>query len=289
MAKRFGGSHSPAKGAREGAKHPYSSARPARAAARVNMLFVAPLPLAIMAFFRPPNELALSLGAFGLLILAAWLTREGLRAQEAYEARKIARRPAMPRKMAGSLLTGLGLGVAAMIDGTIFNALLFGLLGTGLHFAAFGPDPLKNKGMDGIDEFQTDRVARAVEGAEKHLQTMQDAIARLRERQLEARVADFSETARDMFRSIENDPRDLTGARKYLSVYLQGAADATVKFADLYARSHDISARDEYEALLDDLQTNFAAKTRKFLENDRTDLDVEIEVLRERLARQNVI
>lgn len=289
MARRFGGTHSPGKGTAEGAKHPYKGARPARAAARVNMLFLAPLPLAIMAFFRPPNELALSLGAFGLLILAAWLTREGLRAQEAYEARKIARRPALPRKIIASALTGLGLGTAAMIDGSLFNAALFAVLGTALHFAAFGPDPLKNKGMDGLDEFQTDRVARAVEGAEKHLQTMQEAIGRLHERQLEARVADFSETARDMFRSIENDPRDLTGARKYLGVYLKGAADATTKFAELYARNPDLSARDEYEALLDDLQTNFAARTRKFLENDRTDLDVEIEVLRERLSRQNAI
>ena len=55
--------------------------------------------------------------AFGLLILAAWLTREGIIAQEAYDARKIARRPAMPRKIVASLLTGIGLAIPAAAAG----------------------------------------------------------------------------------------------------------------------------------------------------------------------------
>ena len=41
-------------------------------------------------------------------------------------------------------------------------------------------------------------------------------------------------------------------------------------------------------ALLDDLETNFAARTRKSLLDDRSDLTVEIDVLRERLSREGV-
>lgn len=83
-------------------------------------------------------------------------------------------------------------------------------------------------------------------------------------------------------------PRDLTAARKYLVVYLRGAHDATVKFADLYARNQDAQARDDYLALLDDLDQNFAARTAKSLLDDRSDLNVEIDVLRERLSREGV-
>ncbi len=46
-----------------------------------------------------------------------------------------------------------------------------------------------------------------------------------------------------LFRTVEGDPRDLTAARKYLSVYLMGARDATVKFADLYAQNRNTKAR----------------------------------------------
>ncbi len=165
------------------------------------------------------------------------------------------------------------------------------MIGTALHLAAFGLDPpMRDKGMEGIDTFQTDRVARAVNEAEAQLTAMKDAILRARDRELEARVDAFQTTARDMFRTIEDDPRDLTPpARKYLGVYLRGGAtDATAKFADLFARNRDAGARADYEQLLDDLEANFAARTQQLLTDNRTDLDVEIEVLRERLAREGV-
>ncbi|GGD26563.1 5-bromo-4-chloroindolyl phosphate hydrolysis family protein [Sinisalibacter lacisalsi] len=294
MAQRYGGRHSPEPKPGPTPAHPPSQASPyagqvrTKAGGRVNFLFLAPLPLAVRAFFLAPVGLAMTLAAFGLLILAAWLTREGILAQEAYDARKIARRPAIPRKIFASILTGAGLGLAAFADGGVVSAAIFAVLGAVLHGFAFGLDPLKDKGMEGIDTFQTDRVARAVGEAEKHLAAMKDAIQRARDRQLEARVDRFLTTARAMFRTIEDDPRDLTASRKYLSVYLVGARDATAKFADIYARSRSAEARADYLQLLDDLEANFTGKTQKLLIDDRSDLNVEIEVLRERLAREGV-
>ncbi|MBT8409164.1 MAG: 5-bromo-4-chloroindolyl phosphate hydrolysis family protein, partial [Alphaproteobacteria bacterium] len=157
-----------------------------------------------------------------------------------------------------------------------------------LHGFAFGMDPLKDKGVEGVDEFQAGRVARAVDEAEKHLGAMRDAILRANDRKLELRVERFQATARDMFRTVEEDPRDLSAARRYLGVYLLGARDATIKFADIYARSRDQTARDDYVALLDDLEDSFAARTRKMLLGDRSGLDVEIDVLRARLEREGV-
>jgi len=292
MAQRFGGKYSPddapdISGAPQ--KSPFHGQRRSRVGGRVNFLFLAPLPLAFRAFFQDPTGLALNLLAFGTLILAAWLTRDGLLAQEAYEARKIARRPAIPRKMFGSALTGIGLFIAGYAGtDSIASPVLLAIVGTLLHGFSFGVDPLRDKGMEGIDTFQSDRVARVIEGAEKHLAAMSDAIKRAGDRKLEARVAQFQATARDMFRTVEEDPRDLTAARKYLGVYLLGARDATAKFADIYARSSDMKARADYEALLADLEENFAARTRALLLDDRSDLDVEIEVLRERLAREGI-
>ena len=166
--------------------------------------------------------------------------------------------------------------------------LLFGVAATILHSVSFGFDPLKGKGMEGIDTFQQDRVARVVDDAEAHLSAMTDAIKRAGDRQVEARVERFQDTARELFRTVEEDPRDLAGARKYLTVYLQGARDATIKFADVYARTRDAQTLNDFTALLDDLEQNFAARTRKMLLDDRSDLTVEIDVLRERLQREGV-
>lgn len=293
MAQRYGGEHSPTgtpqSQNRPPQPAPFEGARRSRAGGRANLLFFAPLPLIWQAFGDGPVAMALNLLALGTLLLAAWLTREGLLAQEAYEARKVARRPALPRKILGSLLTGGGLALAGWAaTGGIAAPIIYAVVGAVLHMMAFGPDPLSDKGMEGVDHFQNDRVARAIEGAESHLEAMGDAIKRCGDRGLEARVAQFQTAARRLFRTVEEDPRDLTAARKYLGVYLMGARDATIKFSDVYARNRDPEARKDYEALLDDLEQNFAARTERLLLDDKSDLTIEIEVLRDRLQREGV-
>lgn len=287
MAERFGGKYSPGSAPRP--RTPEARRR-SRVGARVNFLFMAPFAMLLVAFQLEPLGMFLKLLAFGIMMLAAWLTREGLRAEDAYEARRVAKRPAIPRKLFGSVLTGTGLAVAGLDPDTfgLLNPLLYFILGTVLHFIAFGPDPMSDKGTEGMNEFQADRVARVVDEAERHLAAMKDAIRRARLPALERRVDEFVETARAMFRVVEEDPRDLTSARRFLSVYLLGARDATVQFADLYARSQNEEARKDYEALLNDLESSFAQKTEKLLLDDKSTLDVEIEVLRDRLEREGV-
>jgi hypothetical protein len=283
MSQRFGGRFSP----NAQTTAPQTIARPHPVGARVNMLFLLPFLFAIKAFFQEPIGLALNLLAFGLLMLAAWLTREGVLAHAAYEARAIARRPAIPRKIFAAALTGGALGLATFAGGPA-AAVILAAFGATLHVMAFGPDPLRDKGMEGIDSFQTERAAHAVKEAESHLSAMQDAIRRSGDRALAQRVERFAATIRPLFRAVENDPRRLSAARRYLGIYLVGARDATVKFSDLYARSKDANARTAYEALLDDLEGRFDQRREALLADDRGALDIEIEVLRERLAREGL-
>lgn len=286
MAQRYGGKYSPGASGNPPGSAPRGPENPAkhRAGFRSWLLFITPFLFLIPAFFSRTSNLFLELGAGGVLLLAAWLTREGLLAEAAYNARRVTRRPALPRKIAGSLMTGVGLaiGTVTWAPGFLYP-VLFGLAGASLHFGAFGPDPMADKGMAGVDPFQTDRVARAVDEAEAHLKAMKSAILRAGDRQIEARVDRFASTARTMFRTIEGDPRDLTSARKYLSVYLMGARDATMKFADVYAQNRDPAVRASYDALLTDLETNFASRTQALLTDNHADLDIEIAVLRDRL------
>ena len=294
MARKIGGRYSP--GGRSGgqgggpatsAPVDWSKAKPTPAGAMVNALFFLPVPFAVRAFWAEPTGLALNLAAFALLILAAWLTREGVIAHAAYNARRVARRPAIPRKIFGAVLTGAGLAVGG-ITGGIVPAAIFAVLGAALHLAAFGPDPLRDKTPDGIDSAQSDRVARAVDEAEAHLRAMRERLVKLGDRQLLAQLDAFQTNARALFRTVENDPRTLSTARRYLGVYLLGARDATDRFADLWARNPDAQARDDYAALLADLDSNFAARQQALLTADRTALDIELEVLRDRLAREGV-
>jgi len=290
MAKRFGGKYSP-----DGSdtdmpeRAAYDRARVDPVGARANLMFLPAVPMVFLALNDGAIGLTLGLVSAGILTLGAWLLRGGLLAEAAYRDRKVARRPAIPRKLFSAVLTGVGIGIAAYrSEPGLVAPILFGAASLGLHIAAFGLDPMRDKGMEGIDTFQQDRVARVVDEAENHLRAMTDAMKRAEDRQMERRLEQFQTVARDLIRTVEEDPRDLTAARKYLGVYLMGARDATVKFADIYGRSRDAKARADYATLLDDLSDNFAARTRKLLVEDRSDLNIEIDVLRDRLQREGV-
>lgn len=297
MAKRFGGRFSPqprdeSNDARSGDLPRSSRAEPGEIRhpleARTSWITIAGIPFLVQAFFQPPLTMATCLAGFGLLASGMWMTREGLQAEAAYEARRVARRPSIPRKMFGAVLTGLGLAVGSYHPGAAVSAVIIGVVGTVLHFLSFGADPMKDKGMEGVDTFQQDRAARIVEEGEEYLRGMRDAILRTGDRRLEARVHMFGATARELFRRIEENPADIPNVRRYLGVYLMGARDATVKFSDLYSQTRDPDTRREFEELLNDLETNFAARTRQLIEGSRTNLDIEVQVLRDRLAREGI-
>ncbi|WP_406648817.1 5-bromo-4-chloroindolyl phosphate hydrolysis family protein [Aliisedimentitalea scapharcae] len=293
MAKRYGGQYSPDDSRSEPdqdiSRTGYAGAQVDPVGVRANLMFIPAIPLVFTSLNDGATGLAIGLGAAGAWVLGAWLLREGLRAEVAFNARRVAKRPAIPRKIFSSVLTGVGTALAAYkSDPTLVAPLIYGGAAVALHLTAFGLDPLSDKGVEGIDQFQQNRVARAVDEAETYLGAMSDAIRRAGDRRLETRVEQFQTVARDLFRTVEEDPRDLTAARKYLTVYLMGARDATVKFADIYVRSGDAQARTDYETLLDDLEQNFAARNRKMLLEDRSDLTIEIDVLRDRLQREGI-
>ena len=297
MSQKFGGKYSPSDATSGENTPPVNAFRNRRVAPsylRANLLFIAPLPLLFSGIGELRSGDALGMigefGALAVLLLSAWLLREGMKAEAEYEARKIARPPAIPRKAFAAALSGLGVFAAAWLGWgqPIISAGIFGMLASGAHVFTFGLDPMKKKGLANFNEFDTDRVARAVEKAEVTLAELNVAAERIGDRPLEARIERFGASVRDLFRAVEEDPRDLTRARKFLGVYLTGAKDATVKFADLYSRNRSNEAREDYVALISDLETSFNSHRKVLLLDDREDLDIEIEVLRDRLNQEGL-
>lgn len=309
MAQRFGGKYSPG-GRPAGADPAAPVGAPAspfrgRAASRVDVralsMFLWPTPLLFAALGAlgsvAPFRMALLLLSYAALMLGAWMLREGQRAEAAYEARAIARPPAFPRKIAAAVLSGAGVALAAWLGGDaggvlefggqLVGGIAFGLLTIGAHVLAFGIDPLRAKGVgETLASGELDRVAEALERAEGRLAEIERLAHTMRDREIDSRVTSLNATVRDMIKMVEKDPRDLGRARRYLNVYLTGAEEATRKFAENRQRLADPALRVEYLALLTDLEGSFDRGREALLVDDRTDLEVEIEVLRERLAQE---
>lgn len=284
MSNRFGGRFSP--GSRPEPALPPTPRHPHEG--RPKWITLAATPFLLGAFFQGAAGMVADLAAFGLVASGMWMTREGLVAQATYEARRIAKRPAIPRKLFGGLLAGAGLGLGAAEPGVWAEAGLIGAAGLALHQISFGLDPWRDKTPEGVDSFQQDRAQRMIDEAEGHLEEMRRAIARSGDRRLEARVAMFDASVRHLFDRVRDNPGGLASARRYLGVYLMGARDATMRFADLYALTQDQKARADYESFLDDLEKDFIARADRLLDGDREALDIEMSVLRDRLAREGL-
>ncbi len=299
MAQKFGGAHSPAGSPDNAApamtpSNKFRGRKVHKSDIRSKLLFALPLPLLFSGIgeMRAQNAggMLAEFGALAILLLAAWLLRDGLRAQQAYDSRKIARPPAIPRKIFASALTGVGVFVAAAfgMGASPPVAIVYTLIAVAAHSFSFGIDPLRKKGMEGMSDFETERVAKAVDKAETLLSEMVAAARRIGDRGIEQRVDALAASVRDMFRTVEDDPRDLSGARKFLGVYLRGARDATIKYADLASKTSDAEAKAKYESLLSDLEASFNTQRETMMLDNRTDLDVEIEVLRDRLKQEGL-
>lgn len=290
MSKRFGGQYSPNTATHASPLlNPAKPPKPARVGFQANMMILPPSFMLVISIFSGASAMIIGLVTASLWYFGVYMLREGIKAQSAYEARRVTRRPALPRKTIAAICAASGAGLAAWnADATMISALFYALAAAALHLFTFGIDPMSDKGMNDVDALQSGRVARILDEAEAYLTTMREAALSLRDRHITVRVDQFQAVVHDMARTVEEDPRDLTAARKYLTVYLQGARDATVKFADIFARDHDQQARNDYLLLLDDLEQNFTSKHQKLLDADRNDLTIEIEVLRERLQREGV-
>ncbi|HAO32370.1 MAG TPA: hypothetical protein DCQ84_05350, partial [Candidatus Competibacteraceae bacterium] len=95
--------------------------------------------------------------------------------------------------------------------------------------------------------------------------------------------------ARQILTMLEEDPRDLRRARKFLNVYLDGAKQVTEGYAKTHGRLNTPELENNFRQVLATIEEVFGEQRQKLLEADLTDLDVQIEVLTTQLKREGVV
>ncbi len=258
-------------------------------------LIVAAMPLMFAAvrslFAGDAIGMGVNLGLFALFVFGAFMIQQGGEAEAAYLDRTYASPPSMPRKLIGSLVVGAATALTGLLGWEIgiIQSIGLGALAAGASVLTFGFDPMRAKGEISLSGVTPKMVEEAISEAEERIEGIERAAADIVDRPLRERLSRITARGRDILKRIEQDPSDLRRARKFLKVYLDGALEATRK----YARSqHDLGDSEMYlkfRSLLDDMQATFDDQYEKLLTNDRIDLDVEIDVLAERLNRETVL
>ena len=175
MARKFGGKYSPdAKSHDLKVDIEYRGPSVDPAGAKSNVMFIPAIVVAANSLGGGAIHMAMGLGAATLWTLGAWLLRDGLRAEAAFHDRRVARRPAIPRKLFAAVLAGVGVALAAYRnDQNMIASLILAIITVALHLTCFGLDPMKDKGMEGVDTHQQDRTDLTIE-----IDVLRDRLAR---------------------------------------------------------------------------------------------------------------
>lgn len=256
------------------------------------ILFILPVPLVIKAVFAllagKIFTVGWTLGVFVIMIVAASMIQKGKTAEINWRMKKIARMPRAPNKIMGSLILGAITFFAAwfLAKEGFFQSIGFGVAAGAGSLMLYGLDPLHSKGFDGADAA---RVAEALDGARSQLERIEKAGMQISSLQDRDRVKSVVASAEKVLDEIENDPKDLRRARKFLNVYLTGAVDVTEKYAAAEAKGTAADLKDGFSKLLTDMEHVFKEQHDKLLADDVLDLDVQMDVLRKRLTKEGVL
>ena len=129
-----------------------------------------------------------------------------------------------------------------------------------------------------------DEVFEALEAAEIKIEIIEKARKNITNIEFDQHLKRIISKARGILTLIEEDPKDLTRARKFLKVYLDGTARVTESYAKTHGRDATTEILDSnFQEVLESIETTFDEQHKKLLENDQFDLDVKIEVLKTQL------
>jgi 5-bromo-4-chloroindolyl phosphate hydrolysis protein len=262
------------------------------------LLYLLPLPL------LPATFIALAGGSIGsalvraagfaLIVGAASCIRKGIKIDNEAVRRNLRRRASTVRyRFVGAIMASAGTFLVAWLgtDGShgLISAVLFALAVLGgcyLYYDFDDPDRMPGVSAVGITN---EELIELLDEAEGRIQRIEADARRINNNEFRDRLRRIAVEAREILRTIEQDPVDARRARKFLKVYLDGAQQVTEGYARAHRGEKDPALEDNFRRVLGTIETVIGEQQKKLAENNSTDLDVKIEVLQMQLEQEGVV
>ena len=249
------------------------------------LLFLVPLPIPVAAavslahgqlvpFLGNAIGYALFLG--GALLVRRGLLRTGGRADGRWPFRTLG---CLLISLATGMTTWLGVGQDPAI------ACAFALVALLGGYLTYGFDLLSSRPLHGGGE----HARTALVEADRSIAAIEQASRDIHQSELGKRLRHITGLARAILRRLEDDPRDLHRARKFLNVYLDGVQSVVEDYAKTHTRIIAPDLNERFRRALITVEDAFREQQQTLLESDVEQLDVKIEVLTQQLKREGII
>ena len=235
-------------------------------------------------------RVGIATGALASIGAASVLTLRALIAQAHYFLGRRDDPPLLPLKAISAALTATAAGLAANVGGHgIAGSVLFAALAAAGYLLFYGRDVRPRRVTitpgEGIDVAAVTAQLKQAYGRLRGIDAAARAIA---VPEFGAQLARITDIGRRILGEIERDPRDASRARRFLNIYLDSAERITTEYARTHRQVRNQPLEENFKHLLVDMETTFSNQYSKLLENDVDSLDVEINVLNERLKREGI-
>lgn len=249
--------------------------------------FLTPLFIAVILALiaREIPAFGLNLVAFVLFYGAAKLNTWGLANEFKYHKEKLTKAPTKPYKTMSAILLGLGTFFAASIAGseTLFIGIFLALIASIGYVLHYGLDPRTDK-LENIGDVSGELVLKTLSEAKTKLLGIETHIEKISEDiSLKEKLSLAVEKAEYIIQTIQDDPKDIRVARKFLLVYLDGLNNVTESYTAIKEADIKGETKVKLHALLDDVEERFDKELVRLRKNNEFDLEVNIDVLHQQI------
>ena len=254
---------------------------------RLLYLLVAPLFLAVIIALMKQNISAflLNLTAFGLFLATAKLNRLGLANEFKYHTETLTKAPKKPYKTFSAILLGVSTFFTAYFAGEIdaYVAIFLAFIASIGYYLYYGLDPREDK-LENIGDISAELVLKTISEAKSKLAKIEQHIDEIsQDNLLQKKLSLAVEKAENIIQTIQEDPKDIRVARKFLVVYIDGLEKVTNSYTSMDEADIKGETKKKLHQLLEEVELRFDKELIRLKKNNEFDLDVNIDVLKEQI------
>ena len=249
-------------------------------------VFVVPLFLAVVLALFQTNIKAFMLNgvSFLLFLAVASMAKKGFIQEGVYHSETFTSAPKTPYKTIAGYLLGASTLFTAWVTGAqpIINALFLAIIATVGYFLFYGFDPKVDK-FKNLGDISAEFVLETIKEAKEKLAHIEKDMQEIKDTALYDKLQIAIAKSEAILQTIQEDPKDVRVARKFLSVYIDGVAKVTDAYTAMDEKDITAQTKEKLHTLMDDVEKRFDKELTRLKNNNEFDLDVHIDVLKEQL------
>jgi len=249
-------------------------------------IFLAPLFLSVILALGKQEFIAFfyNLIAFVLFFAVAKLNTLGLNKEYEYHTTTLTKAPKTPLKTLTAGLLGISTLYTAWIAGDepFITGLVLAVVAIVGYFLYYGFDPKDDK-LENIGDISAEFVIETLATARGKLAEVEEGIKKIKEHELHNKLRIATDKGYEILNNIEEDPKDLRVARKFIIVYIDGIKKVTASYTAIDEKDINDATKEKLSNLLSDVEKRFDKEILRLKENNQFDLDVQIDVLQQQI------